>query len=121
MPVNEFPSDLLTHSVTVSRRSTAITNGQPVESLTPLGTAACLISSVSSSRGVNDQEEVVAWSATLTGVSSLLGEAGVVFVVVSGPMPVGTVLFPAGGMSPHGPAAGISQFFRFQTSSVAVG
>ena len=46
-----FPTGLLTHSVKVYRRSTTITDGEAVETVTLLGTVACLISSGSPNRG----------------------------------------------------------------------
>lgn len=118
MPV--FPTGLLTHSVTVRTRTTAITDGDPVESVSTAGTCNCLISSVSSTRGVNDQDGAIVWSATLSGTSALLSDPNVLFVVVKGPMPVGTVLFPTGGQSPH-EGAGVRQFYRFPVSTVKPG
>lgn len=118
-----FPTALLVHTVKVYRRSTTITNGEAVESGTLLGTAACLISEVSSSRGQNEQDGVVAIDAALTGTSSLLGEANVKFEVVKGPVGLvaGTVFFPQGGQSPHGSEPFMRSFYRFRVSTVAYG
>lgn len=116
-----FPTAMLVHSVKVYRRSTAITNGEPVETGTLLGTAACLISEVSSARGQNDQDGVIAQDAALTGLSSLLAEANVRFEVVKGPFAAGTILFPQGGQSPHGMGGLFRSFYRFRVSTVAYG
>jgi hypothetical protein len=99
-----FPTALLVHSVRVYRRSTAITNGEPVETGTLLGTAACAITEVSSARGQNDQ-----------------AEANVRFEVVKGPVAAGTVFFPQGGRSPHGLGNLFRDFSRFRVSTIALG
>ena len=119
--MGKFPTPLLTHTVTVRQRVTTITDGEPVESVTTIGTAACLISSVQVNRGVNDQDGALGLSATLSGVDPLLGQGNVLFVVVAGPFDAGTVLFPAGGWSPHGAAGGVSRFYRFAVSTVKPG
>lgn len=116
-----FPTALLRHAVNVYRRSTAITNGAAVETTTLLGTAACLISEVSSTRGQNDQDGVVVQQATLTGTSPLLAEANVWFTVAKGPFAANVELFPAGGQSPHGADGIMAQFYRFKITTVAPG
>lgn len=116
-----FPTALLVHSVKVYRRSTAITNGEAVESGTLLGTAVCLISEVESVRGQNDDDGVIVQNAALTGVSSLLAEANVRFEVVKGPVAAGTVFFPQGGQSPHGLGNLFRDFYRCRVSTVAYG
>lgn len=116
-----FPITLLRHAVNVYRRTTTVTNGAAVEGTTLLGTAACLISEVSSRRGQNDQDGAVVQEHALTGVSPLLGEANVWFTVAKGPFAVGTELFPVGGLSPHGADGIMQQFYRFRVSTVAPG
>jgi hypothetical protein len=116
-----FPVSLLTHSVRVYRRTTAVTDGEPVETGTLLGTAACLISEVEANRGVNEQDGTLVYTAALSGFSLLLGSANVRFEVVKGPFAANTVLFPEGGQTPHGEGAGIRRFYRFRVSTVATG
>lgn len=116
-----FPTALLVHTVKVYRRTTTVTNGEAIEVPALLGTAACAITEVSSSRGQNDQDGVVVLDAALTGVSPLLAEANVQFEVVKGPVAAGTVFFPQGGQSPHGLGTLFRNFYRFRVSTVAYG
>ena len=111
-----FPVGLLNHVVTVYRRSVGKdTDSATVETSTALGQAMCSITSVTSRPGPNDQDGTV-WSATLTGTNPILAGDGLYFVVVRGPMPAGTKLYPDGRRNPHGNAY-IDQFHRFGVSS----
>jgi hypothetical protein len=104
---------------TVVTQKAADQSNQDVTTL--VGQALVSITSLQTTRGLNDQE-VTVLSATLTGTDPILASPNAFFAFASGPLPlpVGTRMYPTNGISVHGNTF-LDPFYRGQVSGIRQG